>query len=307
MWDEHVDTSASTSCVGRACAKTCSKSFCSKSLLQSPSPFRWSKALCAQSATFWPAVFWSVDGSRSSMTSSWSHAVYSMILLVVDRGFLTRKNRLERNCVTEGDIYRTAPKGFSKHCSTHNRCRWLVKAAIKNGSFPRAIYPFSRFHVGGPASFQSIALDGRWRPVFYHVLLSVSSNRLFFSWVNLWHIVLEGMPRHTPQLWPFKTQWFCALHCLQENTDGSLVPVPVRILNIVTQSGRPNLNLGDADNTNDILVHRFLMCDAVSGRESGPGGAGEAYLDGTGYLRVIRWAAHLAVQALGGVGWRLVE
>lgn len=81
-----------------------------------------------------------------------------------------------------------------------------------------------------------------------------------------------------------------------ENTDGSLVPVPVRILNIVTQSGRPNLNLGDADNTNDILVHRFLMCDAVSGRESGPGGAGEAYLDGTGYLRVIRWAAHLAVQ-----------
>jgi len=78
--------------------------------------------------------------------------------------------------------------------------------------------------------------------------------------------------------------------------------VPVRILNIVTQSGRPNLNLGDADNTNDILVHRFLMCDAVSGRESGPGGAGEAYLDGTGYLRVIRWAAHLAVQALGGVG-----
>ena len=120
VWDEHVDTSASTSCVGRACAKTCSKS-----LLQSPSPFRWSKALCAQSATFWPAVFWSVDGSRSSMTSSWSHAVYSMILLVVDRGFLTRKNRLERNYVTEGDIYRTAPKGFSKLWSTHNRCRWL--------------------------------------------------------------------------------------------------------------------------------------------------------------------------------------
>ena len=165
----------------------------------------------------------------------------------------------------------------------------------------------ARFQVGGPASFQSIVLDGRWRPVFYHVLLSVSSNRFFFSWVNLWQKLLEGMPRHTPQLWPFNTQWFCALRCLQENTDGSLVPVPVRILNIVTQSGRPNLNLGDADNTNDILVHRFLMCDAVSGRESGPGGAGEAYLDGTGYLRVIRWAAHLAVQAPGGVGWRLVE
>ena len=95
-----------------------------------------------------------------------------------------------------------------------------------------------------------------------------------------------------------KLMFFC-LNCLQENTDGSLVPVPVRILNIVTQSGRPNLNLGDADSTNDILVHRFLMCDAVSGRESGPGGAGEAYLDGTGYLRVIRWAAHLAVQAVG--------
>lgn len=82
----------------------------------------------------------------------------------------------------------------------------------------------------------------------------------------------------------------------EENTDGSLVPVPVRILNIVTQSGRPNLNLGDAQATDDILVRRFMMCDAVSGRESGPGGPGEAYLDGTGYLRVMRWAAHLAVQ-----------
>lgn len=80
-----------------------------------------------------------------------------------------------------------------------------------------------------------------------------------------------------------------------ENTDGSLVPVPVRILNIVTQSGRPNLNLGDSE-ADDILVRRFMMCDAVSGRESGPGGPGEAYLDGTGYLRVVRWAAHLAVQ-----------
>ena len=61
----------------------------------------------------------------------------------------------------------------------------IVKAAIKNGSFPWALYPFSRFHVGGPASFQSIALDGRWRPVFYHVLLSVSSNRIFFhGWIR---------------------------------------------------------------------------------------------------------------------------
>eukprot|EP00438_Fugacium_kawagutii_P009149 Skav206190 [mRNA] locus=scaffold1844:151167:153356:- [translate_table: standard] len=83
---------------------------------------------------------------------------------------------------------------------------------------------------------------------------------------------------------------------LFENADGSLVPVPVRILNIVTQSGRPNLNLGDAQAKDDILVRRFMMCDAVSGRESGPGGPGEAYLDGTGYLRVMRWAAHLAVQ-----------
>eukprot|EP00435_Cladocopium_sp_Y103_P035142 s649_g9.t1 len=81
-----------------------------------------------------------------------------------------------------------------------------------------------------------------------------------------------------------------------ENTDGSLVPVPVRILNIVTQSGRPNLNLGDSEANDDVLVRRFMMCDAVSGRESGPGGPGEAYLDGTGYLRVVRWAAHLAVQ-----------
>ena len=72
-------------------------------------------------------------------------------------------------------------------------------------------------------------------------------------------------------------------------------PVPVRILNILTQSGRPNLNLGDSEADN-ILVRRFMMCDAVSGRESGPGGPGEAYLDGTGYLRVVRWAAHLAVQ-----------
>ena len=70
----------------------------------------------------------------------------------------------------------------------------------------------------------------------------------------------------------------------------------MRILNIVTQSGRPNLNLGDSEASDDILVRRFMMCDAVSGRESGPGGPGQAYLDGTGYLKVVRWAAHLAVQ-----------
>ena len=68
--------------------------------------------------------------------------------------------------------------------------------------------------------------------------------------------------------------------------------MPVRILNLVTQSGRPNL----VDPADDVLVRRFLLCDAVSGRESGPGGPGEAYLEGTGYLRVLRWAAHLAVQ-----------
>lgn len=82
-----------------------------------------------------------------------------------------------------------------------------------------------------------------------------------------------------------------------ENTDGSLVPVPVRILNIVTQTGgRPNLNLADTEANDDVLVRRFMLCDGISGRESGPGGPGEAYLDGTGYLRVLRWAAHLAVQ-----------
>lgn len=84
----------------------------------------------------------------------------------------------------------------------------------------------------------------------------------------------------------------------KENTDGSLVPVPVRILNIVTQTGgRPNLNLADTEANDDVLVRRFMLCDGISGRESGPGGPGEAYLDGTGYLRVLRWAAHLAVQA----------
>ena len=72
------------------------------------------------------------------------------------------------------------------------------------------------------------------------------------------------------------------------------MPVPVRILNLVSRGQRPNLNLGDTND--DVLVRRFLMCDAVSGRESGPGGAGEAYLVGTGYLRAVRWAAHLAVQ-----------
>ncbi|CAK8995416.1 unnamed protein product [Durusdinium trenchii] len=87
-----------------------------------------------------------------------------------------------------------------------------------------------------------------------------------------------------------------------ENTDGSLVPVPVRILNIVTQTGgRPNLNLADTEANDDVLVRRFMLCDGISGRESGPGGPGEAYLDGTGYLRVLRWAAHLAVQAPGFV------
>ena len=81
-----------------------------------------------------------------------------------------------------------------------------------------------------------------------------------------------------------------------ENTDGTLVPVPVRILNLVQNGQRPNLNLGENDLNNDVLVRRFLLCDAVSGRESGPGGPGQAYLSGTGYLRVVRWAAHLAVQ-----------
>ena len=81
-----------------------------------------------------------------------------------------------------------------------------------------------------------------------------------------------------------------------ENTDGTLVPVPVRILNLVQNGQRPNLGEKGGDGENDVLVRRFLLCDAVSGRESGPGGPGQAYLSKAGYLRVVRWAAHLAVQ-----------
>ena len=81
-----------------------------------------------------------------------------------------------------------------------------------------------------------------------------------------------------------------------ENTDGTLVPVPVRILNLVQNGQRPNLNPSENELSDDVLVRRFLLCDAVSGRESGPGGPGQAYLSGTGYLRVVRWAAHLAVK-----------
>ena len=81
-----------------------------------------------------------------------------------------------------------------------------------------------------------------------------------------------------------------------QNTDGTLVPVPVRILNLVQNGQRPNLNPSESEVGDDVLVRRFLLCDAVSGRESGPGGPGQAYLSGTGYLRVVRWAAHLAVQ-----------
>ena len=79
---------------------------------------------------------------------------------------------------------------------------------------------------------------------------------------------------------------------IQENADGGFVAVPVRILNLLTATGRPNLEASGG-----AFVRRFLLCDAVSGRESGPGGPGEAYLEHTGYLRVVRWAAHLAVQA----------
>mmetsp|Transcript_52478 Transcript_52478/g.94064 ORF Transcript_52478/g.94064 Transcript_52478/m.94064 type:complete len:1236 (+) Transcript_52478:88-3795(+) len=82
-----------------------------------------------------------------------------------------------------------------------------------------------------------------------------------------------------------------------EDRDGSLLPVPVRILNHWRDKQRPNLNTEIEDAKNDILVRRFTMCDSISGRESGPDGSGEAYLSSSsGYSRAVRWAAHAAVQ-----------
>ncbi|CAE8632200.1 unnamed protein product, partial [Polarella glacialis] len=77
-----------------------------------------------------------------------------------------------------------------------------------------------------------------------------------------------------------------------EDVDGSLLPVPVRILNTVKDNKRPNLNSGSKDVVDDVLVRRFSLCDAVSGKDGGS----QAYPGGAGFPSVVRWAAHAAIQ-----------
>jgi len=76
-----------------------------------------------------------------------------------------------------------------------------------------------------------------------------------------------------------------------ENVDGTLVPVPVRILNTVQARHRPNLNSHYDDIANDVLVRRFVLCDAVSGKNDGA----NAYLSNI-RPQMFRWAAHMAVE-----------
>mmetsp|Transcript_30065 Transcript_30065/g.55535 ORF Transcript_30065/g.55535 Transcript_30065/m.55535 type:complete len:1241 (-) Transcript_30065:47-3769(-) len=75
-----------------------------------------------------------------------------------------------------------------------------------------------------------------------------------------------------------------------ENSDGSLIPVPVRILNLVKDQERPNRNFETEDLQDDAFVRRFTLCDSITGREGPP----EAYFVKVP-PRVFRWAAHMAV------------
>lgn len=75
-----------------------------------------------------------------------------------------------------------------------------------------------------------------------------------------------------------------------ENVGGSLVPIPVRILNLMKGQDRPNRNVNDGTE-NDVFVRRFTLCDAVLGKEGPP----EAYFT-TVQPRVFRWAAHMVMQ-----------
>eukprot|EP00929_Paragymnodinium_shiwhaense_P000425 TRINITY_DN100676_c0_g1_i1.p1 TRINITY_DN100676_c0_g1~~TRINITY_DN100676_c0_g1_i1.p1 ORF type:complete len:1196 (+),score=185.70 TRINITY_DN100676_c0_g1_i1:133-3720(+) len=76
-----------------------------------------------------------------------------------------------------------------------------------------------------------------------------------------------------------------------QNVDGSLVSVPVRILNLVQGGSRPNLNMDEDEMKDDVLVRRFLLCDAVSGKE----GEGAYLRKGTAPI-AFRWAAHMMLQ-----------
>lgn len=77
-----------------------------------------------------------------------------------------------------------------------------------------------------------------------------------------------------------------------QNVDGSLVPVPVRILNLVRSGRRPNQNIEVEDTKDDVLVRRFLLCEAVSGKEGSP----DAYVDGEQLPRIFRWASQMTMQ-----------
>jgi len=84
-----------------------------------------------------------------------------------------------------------------------------------------------------------------------------------------------------------------------EDTDGTLLPVPVRILNLIKDQRRPNLNFDGSvwqhqrsDVADDVLVRRFTLCDSVSGR----GGGKSAFLDSDHLPVVFRFAAHMAME-----------
>jgi len=77
-----------------------------------------------------------------------------------------------------------------------------------------------------------------------------------------------------------------------ENTDGTLVPVPVRILNTAQGQVRPNLNFATEDIEDDFLVRRFVLIDAVSGKE----GISSVVFDTQVAPRILRWAAHMTMQ-----------
>ncbi|CEM33534.1 unnamed protein product [Vitrella brassicaformis CCMP3155] len=75
-----------------------------------------------------------------------------------------------------------------------------------------------------------------------------------------------------------------------ENPKGELIAVPVRVVNLLDFEGEPNKNKRPSDTDDDILVRRFFVCEAVTGRT----GAG-AY-QSADVPQIVRWASKISVE-----------
>jgi hypothetical protein len=103
---------------------------------------------------------------------------------------------------------------------------------------------------------------------------------------------------------PFESLMRCGanpvfLELFLENSNGAFVPIPVKILNLVKNENRPNLNEApsswyeDEEDENDVFVRRFFLCDGMTAKE----GEG-AYLIPEQPPRIFRWAAHMILQVV---------